>query len=245
MLGMTAFNLALYPAALRELSAALTDPRRPLAGSLRRQVEELRKRSEAFVGRYRVSREPASAELRVDGLVTLIERDGSLLLPVGKHQLELEAPGYAAFTRTLLIEGGEDEVLVLRMRSLVAATGLVAPPPASGPTTESRDTQGSLPMRSFADYPVSWTMGASTLALGLATGAVYVRAQTEQRSIEARCDGDCRPWQGVTDKRDKLERWGQGLLITSLVVAVATSVFAVLEHERVAKRRKMRVASSR
>jgi hypothetical protein len=38
-LGMTAFNLALYPAALRELIAALDDARRPLRGALRQQTD--------------------------------------------------------------------------------------------------------------------------------------------------------------------------------------------------------------
>src|SRR4051794_41142067 len=43
-LGMTAFDLQMYPEALRELQAALADQRRPLDAAQRTQVAELIKR---------------------------------------------------------------------------------------------------------------------------------------------------------------------------------------------------------
>jgi hypothetical protein len=242
VLGMTAFNLALYPAALRELVAALSDARRPLSGALREQTEQLRARAEEFVGRFRVSLEPSDAQLRVDGLVTQLEDDGTLLLAVGERQLEVEAPGYAPFARPLLVDGRDDGLLILRLRPLnLAVTPITMVPPVAPATVDPMlartESQRDLSDRVFSDYRATWSLAASSLALGAVTGVVYASARDEARAVEERCSsGTCQEWQGVTDRRDRLEYATLGLLVGSLVFAVTTGVIAIVERGRAAKR---------
>lgn len=242
VLGMTAFNLALYPAAVRELSGALSDPRRPLRGALREQTQRLLAQAEALVGRFQVLLEPSGAELRVDGLITKLEQhDGTLLMAVGPHLLEAESPGYLPLARTLLVDGRDDGVLVLHLRP--RATAVTQPQQEetrmqeSAQPLASRLAQRGWKHKVFADYPATWVVGASTLALAASTLGVQLAAFNEARALEAYCGREeCRPWEGVTAKRDRLEAWGQGLLVTSLVFAATTAVSLFIERVRAGDR---------
>jgi hypothetical protein len=237
VLGMTAFNLALYPAAVRELSRALGDPRRPLRGALREQTQQLLAQAEALVGRYRVLLQPSSAELRVDGLVTKLEQDGTLLVLAGQHLLEVEAPQYLALARTLLVDGRDDGVLVLRLQARATAAALTRAKMGSGALERtqplaSRPARRGWKDRTFADYRGTWALGAGTLALGAATLGVQLAAYDLSQALEARCRGDCRPWDESIERRDRLEGWGRGLLMTSLAFAATTMVLALVERDR-------------
>ncbi len=241
VLGMTAFTLALYPAAVRELNQALSDPRRPLRGALRGETEELLLQAEASVGRYRVLLSPPGAELRVDGLVTELEQDGTLLMAVGQHLIEVEAPKHLPLARSLLVDGRDDGVLVLRLQSrktAIAASGrdesVVAPERA--PFLAIRPAERDWTDRVLTDYRATWGVGAGTLVLGALALGVQMAAVEEARAVQARCPGNCAPWQGETDKRDRLEAWGQGLLVSSLALAATTAVLAYVERDRAVER---------
>lgn len=241
VLGMAAFNLALYPAAVRELGQALRDPRRPLRGALRGETQELLLRAEASVGRYRVLVEPSGAELRVDGLVTKLEQDGTLLVAVGQHLLEVEAPNHLPLSRWLLVDGRDDGVLVLRLeaREAAVARSAVEEPlarPRRAPSYTVSLAERDRKNRVFADYRATWGTGAGTLVLGAFALGVNLAAADEARAVEARCPGTCLPWEGKTDKRDRLQGWGEGLLVSTLVLAAATAVLAYVERDRAVSR---------
>lgn len=115
-LGMTAFELRMYPRALDELEGALDDPHRPLPAEQRAQVIDLIGQTKAFVGRYQLQVEPADAELLVDGTRQPIDR--ALVIGVGIHQMTVRAPGYSDLYRELVVQGREDEPLQLRLARL-------------------------------------------------------------------------------------------------------------------------------
>jgi len=236
-LGMTAFNLQRYPEALRELTQALSDARRPLSTALRTSTRDLLERADIFVGRYQVRLEPAQAELRVDGLATLLEPDGSLLLAVGAHVLDLEASGYAPLKRPLVVDGSDGEKLRLSLLPLA-----LDPPPRPTPLPEG-PTAPPPPDRSagrshqlLRDY--RWTFGLGAGAVGFAGGAIglHVLALNEQRDLEEMCLGECDPQDGETKRRDELRRASATLWVTSAVLAVATLAMGLVEGKRVAER---------
>jgi alkylhydroperoxidase/carboxymuconolactone decarboxylase family protein YurZ len=133
-LGMTAFELRMYPRALEELQAALSDPRRPLPDQQRSQVASLIERTRAFVGRYRLQLSPAEAVLSVDGVVRAAG-PGPLVLELGDHSLLARAQGYSELRRVLSVQGHEDEALPLMLERLAAPAALLAKPTALDPAS--------------------------------------------------------------------------------------------------------------
>jgi hypothetical protein len=247
---MTAFNLKHYADALRELSDALSDPRRPLDQPLQKQTEELRERAQTFVGSYHLRVEPKDAELRVDGVATELASRQALFLGVGEHVLELDAPGYARLTRPVAVEGHGDQYLLLRLERLAERPAVLRlksePEPLAGPrvaavqreSASARPASHALSERVFADYRFSWGFGAGALALAAAATGVHLSALAEARAVRTRCRvyPQCDPWDGVTARRDKLDGWSDGLLVGTLVFSAATLVLILVEHQRALER---------
>jgi hypothetical protein len=161
-LGMAEFELRNYPACITDLEQALVEPIKPLSGSLRSDTEALLARAREFVARVELSLRPARAPstLLVDGAPVQLRDDGSLLLPVGEHVLELVVEGYVPEKRKLSLVSGRDEQLdiVLRQRS--------KEPTPDQPAEQKR--------RPVYKNPWLWTgvalavIGATALGVGLA-----------------------------------------------------------------------------
>jgi hypothetical protein len=134
-LGMTAFELRMYPQALSELQAAFDDPRRPLPPEQRAQVAGLIEQARGYVGRYRLQLEPRDAELWLDG--SRVQPTETLVLGVGMHQLRARAPGYGEIRRELIVEGREDETLVLHLELTGPQPSAASAKPAPRPEAPS------------------------------------------------------------------------------------------------------------
>jgi hypothetical protein len=115
---MAEFELRNYLACIDDLEQALADPTKPLPGALRNDTEALLARAREFVARVQLSVRPLLREttLLVDGAPVQRRSDGSLLLPVGEHVLELSAQGYELEKRKLSLVGGHDEQLTILLR---------------------------------------------------------------------------------------------------------------------------------
>ncbi len=107
--GMAEFELRNYADAIDCLEAALASNVRPLDGVLRAETRDLVRRARRFVAALSLSVTPSTARVRVDGLTVELGPDSVLLLEVGEHTLEVDAPGYASHERSLVVRGGEEQ----------------------------------------------------------------------------------------------------------------------------------------
>jgi hypothetical protein len=168
---MTAFELRMYPRALEELQGALEDPRRPLPPEQRAQVTELIEKTKAFLGRYQLQLAPKDAELLIDG--TRQATDKPLVLGVGIHQLVSRTTGYADLYRELVVQGGEDETLELRLirvRPESPAPASPAPEPQIAETTVPVTPRASDNESSHRPNRISAIVALSAAGLGVAVG---------------------------------------------------------------------------
>lgn len=134
-LGMAAFEMRMYVQAIRELEAALGDPRKPLDGELAAQVRELVTKARAFVGRVKPVVEPAEAKLLIDGRDPVLDADGSVLLDAGMHVLSATLDGYKSSNMRLRVEGGSDQIVRVPLEPLLSTTPAV---PAGDPGAQAR-----------------------------------------------------------------------------------------------------------
>lgn len=212
-LGMTAFELRDYPSALRELTAALSEPERPLSPSLREEVAALIERTRVFVGTFRLAITPADAALRIDGEPARLEAspDGGTLvrLSVGRHEVLVRAAGYIDSRRILMVQGREDRALTVALTPVSPVPLAQAPPrPSQAAEHASNDGQraasGSpeaealrtarperMPAAPATDTPGgrlwTWVALGGAAALGLASGALWLAGDAELSNLAETC----------------------------------------------------------
>ena len=119
-LGMVEFELSHYVESARLLNQALDSAVKPLSGKLRGETEALLARAREYIGVVRVSSEPKSAALIVDGSLVELGPSRTITLPVGDHVFELRSDGFLPAKKVLTVEGGESTTLTVK---LVAVTG--------------------------------------------------------------------------------------------------------------------------
>ncbi len=122
-IGMASFELRDYVLAVRNLSAALRDKRKPLSAEQRTQTQDLLDRSRMFVDVYTLTISPAEASVIIDGRAPEFEPDQTLLLGFGSHTLEARAPGMADRSLPIIVRGGERKELTVTLAPAAAAGG--------------------------------------------------------------------------------------------------------------------------
>ncbi|GAB4114048.1 MAG: hypothetical protein OHK0013_49110 [Sandaracinaceae bacterium] len=125
-MGMCAFELRDYDEAVRLLSEALLDTRRPLTRRQRTEVEDLVRRARAFLGRFRIVTEPPGATIWIDDAPVAPDAEGVIALEVGMHVIEARLDGHAPLQRRLEVRGEEDETLTLALDPLAPAPVVIA-----------------------------------------------------------------------------------------------------------------------
>jgi hypothetical protein len=166
-LGMTEFELRNYPASVSYLEHALASQAKPLEGTLRDETERLLARADAFVGRYPLELQPADARLLVDGGAPLVDSAGALLLAVGRHRVEANAPGRSPERRDLNVNGGERETLQLHLplQTALAPAAPATPPAAPGLPRDTQPDEGG----SVFESPWFW-VALSAVVVGAGVG---------------------------------------------------------------------------
>lgn len=157
-LGMTAFELRMYPRALRELQAAIDDPRRPLPPEQRAQVEGLIAETQGYVGRYQLQLRPAGTELLVDG--SRVSTHEPLVVGVGMHELLARAPGFVELRRELVVQGREDEPLLLQLSPVV--------PPSAAPDLQAAHE----PQANYTPAIVAFGVAGAGIVVGTVSGLI-------------------------------------------------------------------------
>jgi hypothetical protein len=211
-LGMTAFDLERYPEALEELQAALNDPRRPLVGDQRTEVEALLERTRDHVGSFSLTLLPATAELTVDGVARPHNTDQKLVLRVGEHALRVQAVGFRTLRRSLDVHVRQDEPLRLELEPEAPPTAAVqsaqklpeAPAQAlsSAPATPQQDSFALVRGIAFAAGAVGLATAVTAGLLALDRSRVVGdecndRSQCTQKGLDAASAG--RTWMIVSD----------------------------------------------
>ena len=121
-LGMTSFELRDYVAAVRNLSAALKDSRKPLSPEQRKSTQDLLDRSRMLVDVYSLTVSPRNARVLMDGREPELDADGTLLLGVGLHNLEVSASGMTMRSLPINVRGGERKELSVTLERAFAAS---------------------------------------------------------------------------------------------------------------------------
>jgi hypothetical protein len=109
-IGMVAFEVRDYPDSIRNLRAALASDRRPLTEEQRAEAERLLEQAYGFVGRYDLAAVPDGARVIVDGHEAELEEDGTLILAVGAHAVQVRTEEQSWDGRWT-VRGGEQSPL--------------------------------------------------------------------------------------------------------------------------------------
>jgi tetratricopeptide (TPR) repeat protein len=162
-LGLAEFELRNYGASIRQFEAALRAEVKPLTSELRTDTERMLARAHNFVARVRVDAKPATVDVLLDGAPVQAAQE-PLLLPVGEHSLEVQAPGFLPQKRQLSVKGGEENVVTF-----------VLVPKERAPTEKSAEA------RPWYRNPWLWT-GVGVVVAGAAAGAGYALTREDSPS---------------------------------------------------------------
>jgi hypothetical protein len=244
-MGMTAFEMRKYLWALRDLRDAIKETRQPLTDEQRAHAQKLIEQSKAFLGRFRLTVEPASAAVEIDEKPVELEADGAVLLEIGEHQLSARAPEYQETKQSITVEGGEDRELRISLEPIPAAAP-VAPPPVAvtppapaapppqekaapvtakqEPATASQSTQWNWPKKEKSGPTWAWaTLGISALT-GIGAGGFWLLSNKRFNDLKDKCDG----FQCSTDAAESGKKEVQQLdKLTTIFLGVSVS-FAAL-----------------
>lgn len=184
-LGVVSFQLRRYSDCVTFLEQALASTEQPLDGSLRASAQRLLGKAQLFVARIELTVEPAEARLEVDAAPTKSAVPKRLLLDIGAHQLEFSAPDYLSQSRSITVDGGEQESWNIELtRAAAAPSSPVAPRPSAEISVVPDDLAPTRRQRSGTAYTSGqrWglALGGTALALG-ATSYVLAGVFTSQR----------------------------------------------------------------
>lgn len=180
-MGKAYFELRDYVAAVRNLTAALKDQRKPLSDDQRDEVQDLIDRSRLFVAIYTLRPSPSDAQVLIDGNVPEVQPDGTIMVGLGEHTIEARAKGYQRLSMPLRVRGGERKVLSLALEPMAPpeADGTQARADASHGDGKSADAQ---PDGASNLAAVSWLVGSGVAALLAGGAGIYWGVQSSNLS---------------------------------------------------------------
>ena len=120
-LGKVEYELKSYVAAIDYLERSLAHEAKPLSDEQRKDVTALLANARAYVGRYTVRVRPSSARLSLDGQPLALGRDGEVLMQVGNHVIEAQAPGYMSAREQLAVVGRKSGTIELTLLPISTA----------------------------------------------------------------------------------------------------------------------------
>lgn len=232
-IGMASFEMRDYVEATRALAASLRDQRRPLTPEQRKHAEALLSRAQTFVGHFSVKLSPASISVFVDGRPAMFEADGTLLLPLGRHEISLRCSSCAPNEKQVPLDvvGGEKKPL-----ELVLAPASAPPPTAND--SAGGTGQGNVPTLIGGDTDAAggqsnkhlWLAGVAGVAAIAAGGsALWWRSQQQEldscRSMEAAQLADCTNEDSLSTKRSAAMGTTIGLGVTAIATGVLAAIF--------------------
>lgn len=199
-LGMASYELRQYATAILALEAAQAATERPLTEAQRAHVADLLARARGFVAPVRFRLEPAEAALRIDGVVTTLGVDGSVLLDPGRHLVVVDHAGFRPESLDVSLEPGVARELAITLTPQVAAP----------------------PVRAGDQEPLGWASASLGIvaSLGLAASAVTgIIALTDDQALAS----DCRSFVCPDSTRSARDR-ARDLSVVTDVVGTASAI---------------------
>jgi tetratricopeptide (TPR) repeat protein len=180
-LGLCDFELRRYVAAVQYLKEALASDVKQLDGKLRKETEAMLVRAAGYVGTLRVQAQPAEALVSVDGISVTPAPDGSMLLEVGDHVLEVRATGFVTQRRELQVRGGQDERVDIALAAIALQPEEVADAsPAAHQPVDAPAKPGRKPL-----YKQWWLWTAvGVVVVGAAAGTAIALSGDTSTSYE-------------------------------------------------------------
>jgi hypothetical protein len=251
-MGMAAFEMRSYLAALEDLEASLREQRKPLTDEQREQVKKLIERTKTFLGRYHIEAEPPEVTLQVDGETKDLGAEKTLVLELGEHEIVAMASGYQEQRQTVTVEGGEDKMLSFMLEP-VAEAAPVGPVPNPAPAAEQpapaaqqpaeQPKQPAQPAQAGGQQKWDWAeekesgpvwawvaLGASALSAGVA-GIFWAQGEQKYSNLE----NDCEEWcddstrSKAAKEIEDSDRLTNIFLITSGVLAGGAVILFIVE----------------
>jgi hypothetical protein len=185
-LGNVAFELRNYVDCIEYLDAALASAAQPLTPSMREETEKTLARAGTFTARVALTVEPSAAHVLVDGEAAHVQRDGSLLLNIGRHTLSASLTGYMTVDKNMDVRGGEQTQLQLKLPANVIAISTPSvhksTPAATGDAQAAASSPGLLQRWWF------WT-ALSAVVVGAGAG-ILVATSTGGSELQAPLPGN-------------------------------------------------------
>jgi hypothetical protein len=197
-MGLTAYEARRYVDAIRHLSDALVETRRPLTPQQREEVTGTLDRARRFVARLRLKVGPSDARVTINGRVAEPDSRGDVTTDPGLLDVEISAEGYeTALRRVRLTAGGQEElnVQLSRVRPEVPMAQVPPVQPAATAAPAGAVQNGQVDEGGNAIGTLKWVVGGVAIA-ALATGGVLLAVQ---KSKAAEYDRDCGPDNTMSD----------------------------------------------
>jgi hypothetical protein len=235
-LGLSAFYLDEFAAARAAFEQALADTRRPLPEEQKRALSELLLETTRLTGRIELQVEPSSARVELDGVVI---ESSVLFVDRGAHVLSVSAEGYVSQRTTLVIEGGEQRSLDLRLEAQASEPAAVVQPEQLAREPAPPAAQRAIaPVRQMTSPDeggrvFTWIAAAAVPVFAGSAGLIWVTGQNELEAVEDDCQRDgCDAAEGARRLDaagvDAHETWTNVCLVVSgVALATATVLFFV------------------
>lgn len=177
-MGLTAYEARRYVDAIRHLSDALGETRRPLTQAQREEVSATLDRARRFVAHLRLKVGPAEARVTINGRPAEPDGKGDVATDPGLLDVEITADGYeSALRRVRLTAGGQEELAVQLSRTRSEAPS--APPVTASAPAAGAPPAATQPAPADDGNPIGvlkWVVGGLAVA-GLVTGGVLLGYQ--------------------------------------------------------------------
>jgi len=219
-IGMASLELGDYVAAVRALSAALIDTRKPLSPEQLEHARSLLERSQMFVDVYTLTTRPPDVGIVIDGQPVEREPDGTVLVGFGNHMIEASKSGYVVRALPFTVRGGEHKQLVVNLER--------KPPEPTG------TAKSSLSPTAAQDMAPTTASGAATAGTGwlLAAGGAGLLGigAAAYWGVESAELGSCRgPPQGLRCNNESalVTKRNLGIGATALASASALTMAVI------------------
>jgi hypothetical protein len=224
-IGMASFELRDYVAAVRALSAALIDTRKPLNSEQRTHAQGLLERSRMYVDVYTLKISPADVRLLIDGRAPDTEPDGTILLGFGVHNLEVSKPGFVLRTMVVNVRGGERKELAMTLeRKPTAAAQSPAPSAEVGQNSPRQKVVSSA--SSGGHSKAGWLIAAGGAAVA-SGGAVYGWLVENHEIARCHTSSRCNNYDAIVSRRNL----AVGATVATGVVAISLAVIGILSGD--------------